>query len=269
MNRCYRLIWNRALRVLQVASELTVATRGSGRAGSAGILRRRPLAAALLAALLAAGGLLPAPAMATPPTYTVTRNTDDGTGTIIGSLSWAIDQANANPGSTVRIVSGLGPIQEAGVLPTLSRSKVVGVLQIVGATLSVQNSKIGIGSQTATVTGASGSGANGTAGSTALNATNSVTIGRGSEAEGGAGGSGIGGSLGGGGNGGVGGNGGAGVSGSSFSLTNRGSITGGAGGSGGNGEYSFRGGYSGGTGGAGVSSTRSLSDLSPADLLCR
>jgi autotransporter-associated beta strand protein len=186
------------------------------------------LATALLTALLAAAGLMPALAMAAPSTYTVTQNTDDGTGTTVGSLSWAIDQANAHRGSTVRIVMGLGPIQEAGVLSTLSSANVVGELEIVGATLSVRNSKIGIGSHTATVTGASGSAA--------LNATNSVEIVRGSGAEGGAGGDG--------GNGGNGGNGGAGVSGTSFTLTNSGGMQGGAGGVGGNGGAAGAGGNS-------------------------
>lgn len=41
-------------------------------------------------------------------TYTVTQTTDDGQGDVSGSLSWAIDQANANPGSTINISLGGG-----------------------------------------------------------------------------------------------------------------------------------------------------------------
>ena len=45
MNRHYSLVWNCALRVLQVASELAT-TRGGGTSGGCGFLRRRTVAAA-------------------------------------------------------------------------------------------------------------------------------------------------------------------------------------------------------------------------------
>ena len=51
MNRIYSLVWNRALRVLQVASELAHAAQGGGFVGNVAGLRRHPLAAACAAAL--------------------------------------------------------------------------------------------------------------------------------------------------------------------------------------------------------------------------
>jgi len=52
MNRIYRLIWNRSLRVLQVASEITRPARSGGATqDGATPLRQRPLAAACVAAL--------------------------------------------------------------------------------------------------------------------------------------------------------------------------------------------------------------------------
>ncbi|MFT4197792.1 MAG: autotransporter-associated beta strand repeat-containing protein [Pseudoxanthomonas sp.] len=57
MNRIYRLVWNRALRVLQVASELVHGASGGG-AGNGGICRpaQRPLVRACAAAWLLAAG---------------------------------------------------------------------------------------------------------------------------------------------------------------------------------------------------------------------
>lgn len=69
MNRTYRLVWNRALRVLQVASELTASPGGAGAAADGcSTLRRRPLAHACAAALalMLAGMALPAWATCTP-----------------------------------------------------------------------------------------------------------------------------------------------------------------------------------------------------------
>src|SRR5690242_121662 len=69
MNRTYRLVWNRALRVLQVASELTTSPAGGGAvADGCSNLKQRPLARACAAALalLLAGATLPAAAACTP-----------------------------------------------------------------------------------------------------------------------------------------------------------------------------------------------------------
>ncbi|HKR76872.1 MAG TPA: autotransporter-associated beta strand repeat-containing protein [Rhodanobacter sp.] len=58
MNRIYRLVWNRALRIVQVASELTHIGESSGGAAGlgSGVLRQRALMLACAAALLASGG---------------------------------------------------------------------------------------------------------------------------------------------------------------------------------------------------------------------
>jgi uncharacterized protein with beta-barrel porin domain len=66
VNRAYRLVWNRALRVLQVASELTHASAGGGAVGDgcSNLPARRPLARAcsVALALMVAGVALPAAA---------------------------------------------------------------------------------------------------------------------------------------------------------------------------------------------------------------
>jgi len=65
MNRIYRLVWNRALRVLQVASEFA-RSHGGGNTGGADTTppRRRPLALALTVALAAAWSMAPPQASA-------------------------------------------------------------------------------------------------------------------------------------------------------------------------------------------------------------
>ncbi|WP_329740498.1 autotransporter-associated beta strand repeat-containing protein [Dyella sp. A6] len=96
MNRTYRLIWNRALRVLQVASELARHTCGtaSGLAG-ARPTRHRPLRLRYLPLGCALGlGLLSPAAFAT--TYTVTDAT---------SLSSAI--ASAGAGDTISFANNI------------------------------------------------------------------------------------------------------------------------------------------------------------------
>ncbi|MBU6415731.1 MAG: hypothetical protein KJS83_01015, partial [Xanthomonadaceae bacterium] len=77
MNRIYRLVWNRALRVLQVASEFAH-SHGGGAGESAAPLRRHPLALACLAAL-AMAVFVPAWAAATCPAGFVSVS---GTGTV-------------------------------------------------------------------------------------------------------------------------------------------------------------------------------------------
>ncbi|MBB6183258.1 autotransporter-associated beta strand repeat-containing protein [Oleiagrimonas soli] len=104
MNKVYRLVWNRALGAVQVASEWAKspcdgASSVSG-VSSAGPARNR-LAQACVVALALAAGMAASPLHAA--TFTVTEATDDGTGTTAGSLSWAIAQANANPGSTIQV----------------------------------------------------------------------------------------------------------------------------------------------------------------------
>ena len=106
MNRIYRLVWNRALNVMQVASEFARSPSGGAVASAedrAPGLSVRPLAGAL-ALLLGASLMVSSPAafaMPGPGLFTVTQSTDDGSGTVEGTLSWAIVQANLIPGSTI------------------------------------------------------------------------------------------------------------------------------------------------------------------------
>lgn len=135
MNRIYRLVWNRTLQVLQVASELTrshaggVVASGSSRPHGA----RRPLFLACAAALALGSVGLALPAWAAN-TYVVTQNVDDGLGNVAGSLSWAIAQANTNPGSTIEIaLTSDTAITETGTLLSVNAStSFVGALQVVG-----------------------------------------------------------------------------------------------------------------------------------------
>ncbi len=121
MNKIYRLVWNRALGMVQVATEFAKAPRG-GVAGSSnvgGSPRRSRLAQACAAALLIGLGATALPAWA--GTFTVTQSTDDGTGTVNGSLSWAINSANNSSGSTIEFnLSGGTTISETGTLPALA-----------------------------------------------------------------------------------------------------------------------------------------------------
>lgn len=122
MNKVYRLVWNRALGVLQVATELASSPRGGVSPGR-GVARgaaRSPLARACLVALALSLGVAALPASAASPTFVVTSATDSGDTGVPGSLSWAIAQANAQPGSVIslHLASG-GSITETGTLPSL------------------------------------------------------------------------------------------------------------------------------------------------------
>ena len=74
--------------------------------------RRRPHCRDLPAAVLSGAG----EAGAAATTFTVTQSTDDGTATV-GSLSWAITQADANPGQDTIDFSVTGTITVTGDLP--------------------------------------------------------------------------------------------------------------------------------------------------------
>ena len=271
MNRIYRLVWNRALKSLQVVSEL--AHSHDGAVGGGESLRpnraKRPLFLACATALTLGGVALALPVWAAT-SFTVTQVTDDGTGDVPGSLSWGIDQANANPGSTIviQLTSG-NVITETGTLPSLNSGTTTldGTLQIVGtgaAPLVISGTgttfRIGDGIAVASITGSSGgtgsSTSNGPAGSggggggvVILSSGTTLNVMAAGSALGGAGGTG---GYTGNGAGGNGGTGGAGVTSTgSFSLSNAGTIAGGAGGAGGvNGGAGFGG--NGGNGGAAV-----------------
>lgn len=271
MNKVYRLVWNRAMGVLQVAAELVHSPRGV--ASACGGQDRRParnrLAQACATALLMS--LAAGPAAAT--TYTVTSPTDTGDTAAVGSLSWALSQAV--DGDTIEItptaISGTGALPAvngtihivapgdlsldaalAGGTVVWSNTGTLTVLDSAPAVKwSVQSGDVVLGTDDAAVSSAGipgGAGTTGMPGGTdggpgqiggdaaTVAAGAGLTLSEGSALTGGTGGSGGSGGDGisiGGGAGGVGGTGGAGVSGSGFSLANAGMITGGAGGIGG------------------------------------
>ena len=66
------------------------------------------------------GALGSTPAAHAAGTYTVTQANDDGTGGTNGSLSWAIAQANGNPGSTVDFTVPGGSISIDGTMPHMT-----------------------------------------------------------------------------------------------------------------------------------------------------
>ena len=271
MNRVYSLVWNRALPTLQVASELTSSTGGDKTECAATSLRRNRLALACMGVLAMGAFALPGVATAAPQTYAVTQSTDDGSGTTSGTLSWAIDQANANPGSTVVIASSLGTITETGRLPALSGATVQGTLHIVNSLRSASSAQqvtiggvqIGSTAQSAQITGARAEPSScldpnysggwcvtlqypsPVAPGVALVADTRSSVQTGSTVTGGPGASGATG-------GGSGAAGAVGISGSSATLTNDGAITGGSGGRGGIGSSTDAPPNSGGTGGSGA-----------------
>ncbi len=117
MNRIYRLVWNRALGVVQVATEFARAPRGGQGSARAGATPRRNALVQACALALMIGASAPALAA---NTYTVTSSTDDGSGAN-GTLSWAINQANGDPGSTIDFGS-ITSVSESGTLPALTQA---------------------------------------------------------------------------------------------------------------------------------------------------
>jgi hypothetical protein len=232
MNRIYNLVWNPALRTVQVASELATSTvGGNAAAGTAtGRFHRHPLAMACITALALGAFALPAWSENCPA----------------GSTSWSSATGAAGSNATATGANGGDGSPATGsvgsgdyCLPS-------------GNTLSGGNG--GIGGTGSTGVGGSTGGTGGTGGSggyggngvavsgsaTNLTLTSSGTITGGAGGSGGTGGTGGSGSIygGTGGNGGTGSTGGIGVSGNGFTLTNTGTMTGGAGGTGGSGGAS-------------------------------
>jgi outer membrane autotransporter barrel domain len=279
MNRIYRLVWNRALGVMQVASEVARSPRGGAVACAddrAPAMTLRPLAAVALA--LFAGVLLssvPMVAHATPlPPQggTPTQPTDDGS-VISGT------QGTAGITGPVNGAGGLGEaggaaLDDAGAT-TSNGGHVYGGAGGFGGPGGVGADGVYTGESSngspGTGGGAGGSGNVGGAGVVSPGVfTNAGVIQAGAGGRGGAGGTGgrggrgydgAGGNGGAGGAGGAGSDGGIGVVGSGFTLTNTGVVSGGRGGNGGAGGNGGVGGYSkysaggaggnGGTGGAG------------------
>jgi len=229
VNRTYRLVWNRALRVLQVASELTRASGGGGATGEgcSNLPSQRPLARAcsIALALMVAGVALPAWAAACTPSSTQLCGINGG---------------NGGDGTT----SGYAGAGGAGA---------------VGSGAYANSGGAGSGSNPSYSAAAPGQGANGSGGvaGAAGNGIDDTNTSGGGGAGGGLGTQGNGGGGGGGGpynygGGGGGGGGGVGQLVNGTAFTNPGNIYGGNGGSGGNGGYVYGSGYGGGGGGGGA-----------------
>lgn len=238
MNHIYGLVWNRALKVLQVASELARSHGGASTGGARSPAKvRLSFAISLVLAVSALWVALPAGA-ATCPTVSVVIS---GTGSAGTPGSAGYTAGNGGSGYTYTS-SGAGPLCVA-----------------YGST--VTGGEGGTGGYNANGNGSyGGQGGSGVSGN-GFALTNLGTINGGKGGTGGAGslngyGNGYGYGSGTTGSGGYGGKGGAGVSGDQFTLTNAGSIAGGVGGTGGAGSANpdgagANGGY-GGEGGAGV-----------------
>ncbi|RAP59437.1 ESPR-type extended signal peptide-containing protein [Oleiagrimonas sp. MCCC 1A03011] len=151
MNKIYRLVWNRTLGVVQVATEFAKASRGGvGASRSVGVTPPHSrLAQACAAALLLGVGATALPAMAAS-TYTVTQASDNGNTATVGTLSWAIAQANSDPGSTIQFdFTGATTITESGALPSLDVATVFSMQ----ADVTIQAPLSGAGSLSASGTG--------------------------------------------------------------------------------------------------------------------
>lgn len=133
-------------------------------------------------------------------TFTITSATDDGSGVAPGTLSWAINQANATAGNTIAIDPSVTKITVTGTLPAITRS----ITLSTSAPLSFDGVSF-TGSGTLTIGSGSLSGANGAPGPN-FSDWYLPDPGEGKTA----------------------------IAGSSFSIINHGAITGGAGGRGSN-----------------------------------
>ena len=72
-------------------------------------------------------------------TFTVTSSTDDATGAVVGTLSWAITQANTGSGHTIVVHDSVTSITVSGTLPALSQATTVvtdGSVALIGSGLS-------------------------------------------------------------------------------------------------------------------------------------
>jgi autotransporter-associated beta strand protein/T5SS/PEP-CTERM-associated repeat protein len=80
------------------------------------------------------------PAAARAGTYTVTQSSDDGTGATAGTLSWAIHQANADPGSTINFsLAANSTIALGAALPQITASVTIDGSDVTGLTLDGQS----------------------------------------------------------------------------------------------------------------------------------
>ncbi|MCA1298110.1 autotransporter domain-containing protein [Stappia indica] len=257
-------------------------------AGRARAARRRTLRLLASTALCAAAILPLSDRPAHAATYLVTEATDDGSGTVAGSLSWAIASAGAS-GDVIEIDPTVATITVSGGLPAFAADVTVRAsapVEITGSPFATSGTSLvlsGVSSTNALTAALSGAaaGGNGANGGNATGAVPSTAGEAGTTAVSGSGfslrltGSATGGNGGAGGNGAYesvnanasgGGAGAAAVSGSEGIIENRGTITGGRGGNGGRGGFRHsntggRGG-NGGAGGAGIAGSNLTIDNS-------
>ncbi|HET6911973.1 MAG TPA: autotransporter domain-containing protein [Rhodanobacteraceae bacterium] len=281
MNRTYRLVWNRALRVLQVASELTRAPGGGGATGEgcSQLPAQRPLARACAVglALMVAGAALPAAAAVCPADATscvggsgvslyASNSIALGAGSVstLVTLSGGVFGTNGGPGGDG--YSTAGGVGGTGGMPGTNDGGVGGYGGTGGSGLGSGGSggtanAAGLGGSGSTGGGAGGAGVVGGAGSYITGGGGGGGAGGGlaNNGVGGGGGGGYGSSAAGGGGGGGGGALGIGIS---TDTTNSGEILGGHGGYGGRGyspqKYAAVAGGGGGGGGAAVRVTSAV-----------
>ncbi|MBD8872774.1 autotransporter-associated beta strand repeat-containing protein [Rhodanobacter sp. DHB23] len=275
MNRIYRLVWNRALRVLQVASEFAHSQGGAATGEGTSPLRRHPLAMALTLVLTAALSVVaPQVAAQVPPIGGQggaggnSGGTPSGSGGASGSGGGAY---RSNGNSSTSGVGGSGGIALGYYGKPAANGGTVGTTLSGTQALSSSQSG-GAGAAGATVSGTYGYGGGGGGAAVYVSGAGSLTINNGvtlSGGHGGAGGSGFyaGGGGGGGdgvlfsaggtiinngtisggnggaggasasGGGGGGGGGGSGIAGAGLTITNYGTINGGSDGAGGSGPH--------------------------------
>ena len=163
MNRIYRLVWNRTLRVLQVASELT---HGGHAVAPATADPRRPLARRVLAlACLAACGIPVESAMAsctpTNPTNGATVTCSGAANPLAPSYASSADNLTVNlqPGSSVGVLLGLGgtAMSLTGNGTTLNNSgtidpSLLGLLSLLSSGTVIGNPNLGTAIPGSTVT---------------------------------------------------------------------------------------------------------------------
>ncbi|MFK2879179.1 autotransporter-associated beta strand repeat-containing protein [Rhodanobacter hydrolyticus] len=240
MNRIYRLVWNRALRVLQVASEFAHSQGGAATGEGTSPMRRHPLALALSMVLgVALGAVAP---QATAQTVVGGQGGAPGANAGSGASTGGGGAGGGGGGTSPANASGTGGT--GGTSNTNNAGGAGGAPGYIGVG-GAPTSYTGGAGIAGNGTGASGGGGGGGGAGYVLNNTGVLNNAFGNTLTGGAGGAGGAGTT----NGGGGGGGGNGVLATSGTyISNRGTVAGGAGGAGGTGGVSGGGGGGGGNG---------------------
>ncbi|HEY9133503.1 MAG TPA: ESPR domain-containing protein, partial [Dyella sp.] len=196
MNRIYRLVWNRALRAWQVASELTAqrqAITAGGREANISAWSRRPLVLALALAMPWLSSAVQAACTPANPTAGATVTCSGAANPLAPSYSANANNltVNANAGSSIGVLLGLGgtALTLSGNNATLNNSgtidpSLLGLLSLLSSgtlvgnsnasTLTVNNTATGVMNGTSGLLGLNLSGLTGMA-LTAQNGTGGVS----------------------------------------------------------------------------------------------